>query len=103
MKVCQPSDPYNVQNPLQDPAVTELADKYGKTPDQVILRRYIEHGLSPIPKSVHEKRIKENVDVFDLSLTPQEVGAIDALDTAVRGGPDPEAVDTKLFPFTIED
>ena len=67
-----------------------------------MLRWHIEHGVSAIPKSVKPHRIAENFDVFDFALTPEEVTAIDALDTGVRGGPDPELIDTKLYPFIVE-
>jgi diketogulonate reductase-like aldo/keto reductase len=67
-----------------------------------VLRWHLEHGVSAIPKSVKPHRIKENFDVFDFALAREEVTAIDALDTGVRGGPDPELVDTKLYPFKVE-
>jgi hypothetical protein len=44
----------------------------------------------------------ENFDVFDLALTPEEITAIDALDTGIRGGPDPELINTELYPFKVE-
>jgi diketogulonate reductase-like aldo/keto reductase len=69
----------------------------------VVLRWHLEHGLSVIPKSVHPHRIAENIDVFDFRLTEDERAAIDALDTGVRGGPDPEIVHTELFSFSIPD
>ena len=78
------------RGPLTDPVITELAGKYGKTPAQVVLRWHIEHGFCAIPKSVKPHRIAENFDVFDFELTADEIAAIDALDTGVRGGPDPE-------------
>ena len=68
-----------------------------------MLRWHIEHGFSAIPKSVRPERIAENIDIFDFKLTPEEIAAIDAIDTGVRGGPDPEIVDTKMFNFSIED
>jgi diketogulonate reductase-like aldo/keto reductase len=63
---------------------------------------HIERGVSAIPKSVKPHRIAENIDTFDFALAPDEVTAIDALDACVRGGPDPELVDTKLYPFKLE-
>jgi 2,5-diketo-D-gluconate reductase A len=56
----------------------------------VVLRWHIEHRVAAIPKSVKPHRIAENIDVFDLQLTADEVASIDALDTRVRAGPDPE-------------
>jgi diketogulonate reductase-like aldo/keto reductase len=69
----------------------------------VILRWHIEHGVSPIPKSVRAERIAENIGVFDFKLTPDEVAAIDALDKGVRSGPDPETFSLKVFDFRIPD
>ena len=103
INVYRPADPNAVKNPLQHPVVTTLAAKYGKTPAQVVLRWHIEHGFSAIPKSVRPERIAENFDVFDFTLTQDEVAALDALDMGVRGGPDPERIDTKLFTLTIPD
>jgi diketogulonate reductase-like aldo/keto reductase len=97
------ADPQAVKNPLEHPVIVGLAAKYGKTPAQVVLRWHIEHGRSAIPKSVRPERIAENIRIFDFALTADEVAAIDALDTGARGGPDPEIVDTKLFPIKTED
>jgi diketogulonate reductase-like aldo/keto reductase len=98
-----PHPPNSVKNPLEHPVVRELAAKYGKTVAQVVLRWHSQHGLSAIPKSVRPGRIAENFAIFDFELTADEVAAIDALDTGVRGGPDPELVNTTLFNFTIPD
>jgi diketogulonate reductase-like aldo/keto reductase len=92
-----------VQDPLAHPTVVALAERYGKTPAQIVLRWHIEHGVAVIPKSVREVRIAENIDVFDFTLSPQDVGAIDDLDIGARGGPDPESVNNQLFSVKIED
>jgi diketogulonate reductase-like aldo/keto reductase len=91
------------QDPLAHPTVTGLAEKYEKTPAQVVLRWQIEIGNSAIPKSVRPERITENINIFDFKLTAEEIAAIDALDTGLRGGPDPDLVDTKMFPLKIEE
>jgi diketogulonate reductase-like aldo/keto reductase len=96
-------DPKTAQGPLTHPVVVGLAEKYGKTPAQIVLRWHLAHGISVIPKSVRPERIAENFDVFDFALTADEVAAIDALDTGARGGPDPEIVDTQLFNLAIPD
>jgi diketogulonate reductase-like aldo/keto reductase len=94
--------PNNARNALADPVVTALAARHGKTPAQVILRWHLQHGLSAIPKSVRLHRIAENFDVFGFSLTASDVSAIDRLDTGIPGGPDPELVNTTLFPFVVD-
>jgi diketogulonate reductase-like aldo/keto reductase len=91
------------RNPLENPLIRRIAEKYGKTPAQVVLRWHMEHGLSAIPKSVHPERIVENFAIFDFALTVDEVAAIDGLDTGERGGPDPEKVDTALFTKSVEE
>lgn len=90
-------------DPLQNEVVKGLAEKYGKTPAQVVLRWHIELGHSVIPKSVHAQRIHENGDIFDFALTADEVAAIGALDTGERGGPDPAEVTSQMFDIAIED
>lgn len=90
-------------DPLQDTVVTSLAEKYGKTPAQIVLRWQIELGHSIIPKSVHASRIHENGDVFDFELTGDEIAAINAIDRGERGGPNPAEVTPQMFDVTIED
>ncbi|HEX8944486.1 MAG TPA: aldo/keto reductase [Gemmatimonadaceae bacterium] len=98
-----PESAKRLKNPLEDPVITALALKHGKTPAQIVLRWHLDHGVSAIPKSVKPSRIAENFAVFDFALTPDEVAAIDALDTGVRGGPDSERIDTTSYTFTIPD
>lgn len=59
----------------------EIARKYGKTPAQIVLRWNVERGVIIIPKTVHEERIRQNIDIWDFSLTKDEMEAIDTLDT----------------------
>ena len=87
---------------LEDTVVGELAAKHGKTPAQVVLRWHIEHGFCAIPKSVKSHRIAENIDIFDFQLTADEVAAIDALDTGVRGGPDPASISPATYAYKVE-
>ena len=86
---------------LADPVITAIAEGHGKTPAQVVLRWHMDSGRSAIPKSVRPARIAENLDVFDFALTADEIGAIDALDTGVRGGPNQDALDFRTFGRTI--
>ncbi len=95
--VYRPSDAGAPQNALTDPVITGIAERHGKTPAQVILRWHIDSGRSAIPKSVRPQRIAENLDVFGFSLTPEEIAAIDDLDTGVRGGPNQDELDFRTF------
>lgn len=63
-----------------NPALTQIGAKYGKTAAQVILRWHIQRGVAVIPKSTHIERMRENLNVFDFSLTPEDMAAIEALD-----------------------
>ena len=99
--VYRPADPDAVLNALEHPTVTALAAKYGKTPAQVVLRWHIEHGVIAIPKSIKPYRIEENFDVFDFDLAAAEIASIDALDTGVRGGPDPEVLNMTTYPKKV--
>ncbi|MBF9135133.1 aldo/keto reductase [Plantactinospora sp. S1510] len=65
---------------LAHPAVTEIADRHGRTPAQIVLRWHLELGLIPIPKTSSPERMKSNIDVFDFALAPAEVAALSALD-----------------------
>lgn len=78
---------------LKDPALGRIAEKYGRTPAQVVLRWHIQNGVAVIPKSVHLDRIAGNIAVFDFELNPADVDAIAKLDRNLRGGRDPETFD----------
>jgi diketogulonate reductase-like aldo/keto reductase len=82
---------------LQDPVIGQIAETHGKTPAQVMLRWGLQHGRSVIPKSTKAHRIAENIDVFDFELTPEQLSAIDGLDTGRRGGPEPEDITLEAF------
>ncbi|MCG7210105.1 aldo/keto reductase [Streptomyces arenae] len=91
------------RNVMNDPAVTAIAQAHGKSPAQTLLRWHLQQGRSAIPKSINPRRIAENFDVFDFSLTDDELATIDALDTGVRHGPDPDAARTNVFDMVIPD
>jgi diketogulonate reductase-like aldo/keto reductase len=89
------------RNVLEDPAIGAVAAAHGKTPAQVMLRWQLQHGRSAIPKSTNPARIAENFDVFDFALTADQMASIDALDTGVRGGPDPDVSRPEMFDRVI--
>ena len=74
-----------------------LADKYNKTTMQIILRWHIENGVIPIPRSTNLQRLKQNIDVFDFSLTPEEVVSIDNININSRLRYDPDNCDFTLL------
>jgi 2,5-diketo-D-gluconate reductase A len=80
---------------LDDPTLIEMAERYGRSVAQIVLRWHIQHGMIVFPKSVTPERIRENIAIFDFELEPVDVEAIDALDRgeAGRSGPNPDAFD----------
>lgn len=62
-------------------AVRQAAEHHGKTPAQITLRFLVQRGISVIPKSAHPDRIRANIDLFDFALTPEEMAALEQLDT----------------------
>ncbi len=64
---------------LADPTLTTIAAAHDVTPAQVVLRWHLQHDIVIIPKSVHEDRIKENLNVYAFELTPAEMASIDAM------------------------
>ena len=65
---------------LGDRAVGEIADRLGRTPAQVLLRWGLQRKLVVLPKSTHRERIEENAQVFDFTLSDEDMAALDALD-----------------------
>jgi 2,5-diketo-D-gluconate reductase A len=86
---------------LQDATIGAIAAAHGRTPAQVMLRWHLQQGRQVIPKSVTPSRIAENIDVFDFELTDDQLAAIDALDTGVRGGPEPAQITRETFGLQI--
>ncbi len=65
---------------LSDPTVTEIADRLGRTPAQVLLRWGIQRNTIVLPKSTHRERIEENAAVFDFTLSDEDLATLDGLD-----------------------
>ncbi|AXG39317.1 aldo/keto reductase [Enterococcus gilvus] len=76
-------------NVLEDPVLTKIAEDHNKTVAQVILRWHLQRDIIVIPKSVHEERIAQNIDVFDFTLTEEEMSMIASIDKNQRGSGDP--------------
>jgi diketogulonate reductase-like aldo/keto reductase len=84
-----------------DPTLLEIARQQGKSPAQVMLRWHLQNGRAVIPKSTKPARIAENFEILDFELTPDQLAAIDVLDTGVRGGPEPDSITLENFGRTI--
>ncbi|MDX9802290.1 MAG: aldo/keto reductase [Spirochaetia bacterium] len=75
---------------ITEQAVKELAEKYRRSPAQIVLRWDIQHKVVTIPKSTHSDRIAENANIFDFELSQEDMKTLDALDEGKRSGPDPD-------------
>jgi 2,5-diketo-D-gluconate reductase A len=78
---------------LNDPTIGAIASRVARTPAQVTLRWHIQRGDVIFPKSRTPARIKENFEIFDFELEPEDIAAISALDRGEKGrtGPNPDA------------
>jgi len=73
-----------------DLLVNKLAQEHGKSPAQILIRWSLEHGFLPLPKSVHEEYIKANGQVFDFSLSADEMKLLDGLEGKGNSALDPD-------------
>jgi diketogulonate reductase-like aldo/keto reductase len=87
LEACEGSDvvleaysPLGTGRHLRHPTVGQVAERVGRTPAQVLVRWCLQHDVPVIPKSTHRERIAENGDVFDFSLSDEDMAALDALD-----------------------
>ena len=69
---------------LEDPKLLEIAQKYSKSPAQILIRWSLQHGLVVIPKSSNPERIKKNSEVFDFQISPEDMAKIDAFHENLR-------------------
>ena len=89
----EPWAPLGKGETLKVPAVVAMAEKYGKTPAQIVLRWGLQRGFFNIPKSANKARIEENAKIFDFELSGEDHKALFALNADRRYGPDPETFD----------
>ncbi|KAI6224015.1 alcohol dehydrogenase [Aphelenchoides besseyi] len=66
-------------SPLENSLVKKLAEKHSKTPAQILLRHLVQRGICVIPKSTNEKRLKENADIFNFSLSDDEIRQLNSV------------------------
>ena len=89
---------------FSNPVLLEIGQRYGKTPAQVALRFLVQSGIVVIPKSTHKERMRENINIFDFSLTGDEMLKIQALDrgqTMFMNHQDPEAMERFFARFQL--
>ncbi|CAH2084336.1 unnamed protein product [Euphydryas editha] len=78
---------YGIQFPgprFDDPVLVDIAEKYGKTTAQVVLRWLVDRDIIPIAKTVKYSRLKENIDIFDFKLDPEEIEMINSFNSNTR-------------------
>lgn len=93
------SEPVHV---LQDETLCALAQRYGKSPAQIVLRWHLQRGVAIIPKSVDEERIRQNLDILDFALSDEDMTLVNGLNRNMRGALDPDMVrvdtyETKMY------
>lgn len=84
---------------LEDPRLVAIGKKYGKTGSQVILRYIVQQNIIAIPKSSNPGRLKQNIEIFDFELTPEEVAVVESFDCNGRVCPATELKDSPDYPF----
>jgi len=89
---------------LEEPLLIEIGKKYGKRPNHVILKWLLQRDLITIPKSVTKSRIIDNFDVFNFTLTAEEMKQVESLDKGAAGRINTELAfkESKGWPFSIE-
>ena len=75
---------------LNNPVIAEIAERYQKTPAQVMLRWDLQHLVVTIPRSTKESHILENTRIFDFQISREDMEKLDALDRGERVGPHPD-------------
>ncbi|MDK7068622.1 aldo/keto reductase [Lactobacillus paragasseri] len=83
--------PLGIGGLLGNETVNEIASEVGKSPAQVLIRWSLEHGFLPLPKSVHDKYIRANAEVFDFNLSSEQMNKLDSLHGVSGLATDPDA------------
>ena len=78
---------------LNEPELVLIARKYYKSTAQILIRWVLQRGLVAIPKSSREENIRDNTDVFDFAISPEDMRSLDSLSEGLRIGWDPSAVE----------
>ena len=84
--------PFGTGQVFKSEQIQSLAAKYGRTAGQICLRWSIQMGFIPLPKSVTPARIRENLNVFDFELSPEDMALISGMDGCCEPAIDPDAI-----------
>ena len=84
--------PLSRTNKFKNKTIQELANKYSKTPAQIMLRWAVQIKVIPIPKSSHKERIKENSDIFDFNIEKEDMERLNSLNENYRLAIDPHEI-----------
>ncbi len=84
--------PLTAGDKINDPRLTAIAKRAGRTNGQILLRWSLQHGLVPIPKASSEAHLRENLAALDFELSEKDMAALDALDEGYRSSWDPTGV-----------
>lgn len=83
----------NKNNVLLEPILVELAEKYKKSPAQIIINWLMQRGIVPLAKTATPSRMKENFDVFDFKLSNEDVKRVNSINKNTRSAADPDNFD----------
>lgn len=98
----RPSDNTSQKMAIKNSKVKELADKYHKNPGQIMLRYTYQNGVVAIPKSTNKERLRGNIDIFDFSLSEEDIQFLDSFNDNTRLIAFDDDQDNKYYPFNIE-
>ncbi|XP_058388818.1 aldo-keto reductase family 1 member C23-like protein isoform X2 [Diceros bicornis minor] len=87
---------------LEDPVLCAMAKKYERTPALIALRYQIQRGVVVVAKSINEKQMKENMQVFEFQLTSEDMKVLDGLNRNLRYLPGLIVADHPEYPFSDE-
>lgn len=82
-----------IRGNMNHPLLVEIAGRYNKTPAQLLLRWSIQHGFLPLPKASTRERILENADVFNFTISDEDIDALKVLEALGRTGPHPDTAE----------
>ncbi|WP_434970952.1 aldo/keto reductase [Microbacterium sp. bgisy207] len=75
---------------LSDPVVGRIAAGHGKSPAQVLLRWHLDEEIVPVPRAMTHEQLAQNIDIFDFTLTPEELALLGSFDRGERAARDPD-------------